>query len=122
MEKRWTPWLAVFVVTAATALLLRNWIPAGGQPDPGIPSLGSSTVRAAVVEIIEAGEITLGERVQPYQIARVELLEGEYAGLVMEIDYGKREVRSDDYRLAAGQDLYASLPVLQAAQLGRHLR
>ncbi len=43
-------------------------------------SFGAGTVRARVTQIIEDGDIDLGGTVQRYQIARVELLEGEYQG------------------------------------------
>ena len=41
------------------------------------------------------GEIDLGGTMQRYQVARVELLEGEYRGIVMEMDYGRRGVLSE---------------------------
>ena len=51
----------------------------------------------------------MGGHTQTYQIARVNILEGEYAGIIMEIDYGKRQVRSDDYMLAVGDKVVVSI-------------
>ena len=63
-------------------------------PDVNMSAMGSETVRARVIAVVEDGEIDLGGVVQRYQIARVELMEGEYQGMIMEMDYGKRQVLS----------------------------
>jgi uncharacterized membrane protein len=70
---------------------------------------GSQTLRARIVEIIESGEITLGDVTQTYEVMRIELLEGEYPGLIMEIDYGKRQVRAPGLTFAPGDEIYISL-------------
>ncbi len=41
--------------------------------------------------------------------ARVKILEGEYVGIPMEIDYGKRQIRSDDYLMKAGDKVMVSI-------------
>ena len=67
---------------------------------------GSGTVRAEVTQIIEEGEITLGDNPpQLYQILRVKPLEGKYEGIELEIDNGRRQVRYDDIHLAPGDEL-----------------
>jgi uncharacterized membrane protein len=78
-------------------------------PGEGFSTLGSGTVRAEVTQIIEEGEIDMGGHMQTYQVARVNILEGEYAGIPMEIDYGKRQIRSDEYDLAVGDKVMISL-------------
>lgn len=78
-------------------------------PGDGFATFGADTVRAEVVQIIEEGEIDLGGNLQTYQIARVNILEGEYAGIPMEIDYGKRQIRSDDYLMKAGDKVMVSI-------------
>ena len=72
-------------------------------------TLGSQTLRARVKETIEEGEIDLGGTLQPYQIFRVELLEGEYKGILMEVDYGKRQVRADGLRFSPGDEIFVTL-------------
>src|SRR5215208_7334645 len=62
-------------------------------------AFGSQMIRARVTKILEEGQITLGENQQPYQVLDVELLEGDYKGLLMEVDYGKRQLRNDTNRL-----------------------
>jgi hypothetical protein len=71
----------------------------GRRPGKGFSTIGSDTVRAEVAQIIEEGEIDLGGHVQKYQVVQVNILEGPYSGIIMEVDYGKRQIRSDDYML-----------------------
>jgi len=78
-------------------------------PGDGFATFGADTVRAEVVQIIEEGQVDLGGVQQTYQIARVKILEGEYAGIPMEIDYGKRQIRSDDYLMKVGDKIMVSI-------------
>jgi uncharacterized membrane protein len=94
MKNKFSFWLITFVLAIIAIFFLRPYFTQVDLPDVSMAGFGSETVRARVTEIIEEGEITLGEVVQRYQIARVELLEGEYQGIVMEMDYGKRQVLS----------------------------
>jgi uncharacterized membrane protein len=61
-------------------------------PIMSMPALGAENLRARVTAIIEDDDINLGDRTQRYQIARVVLEDGKYAGITMEMDYGKRQV------------------------------
>ncbi|MBT3316155.1 MAG: YibE/F family protein [Anaerolineae bacterium] len=73
---------------------------------------GSGTVRAEVTQVIEEGEITLGDNPpQLYQILRVKPLEGKYEGIELEIDNGTRQVRYDDIHLAPGDELLIAVTV-----------
>ncbi len=78
-------------------------------PGDGFATFGADTVRAEVVEIVDEGQVDLGGVQQTYQIARVKILEGEYVGIPMEIDYGKRQIRSDDYLMKAGDKVMVSI-------------
>jgi uncharacterized membrane protein len=78
-------------------------------PDISMSAFGSETTRARVKEIIEEGEIDLGGMLQKYQIARVELLEGEYQGIVMEMDYGRRQVLSSATYLEPGDSILVTI-------------
>ncbi len=100
-------WLFPFLLLVA--VVLYSTFAKVELPGDGFSTIGSDTVRAEVTQIIEEGEIDMGGHVQTYQIARVNLLEGEYAGIVMEIDYGKRQVRSDEYDLTVGDKVMVSL-------------
>ncbi len=94
---------------AVAAYLLWPYFGIVDLPDLETSSFGSETVRAEVTGIIEAGKIELGGRTQNYQIARVEPLEGEYQGVPLEVDYGKRQVRADDYFLTVGDRIMISI-------------
>jgi uncharacterized membrane protein len=78
-------------------------------PVVNISAMGSENVKARVKEIIEEGEITLGEKVQRYQVARVELLEGDYKGIVMEVDYGRRQILSNNVYLRPGDQILVTV-------------
>lgn len=100
-------WLFPFALfTAALIYLIASRAP---LPVGGFSTFGSDTVRAEVTHILEEGEIDLGGRMQKYQIARVKILEGQYAEIPMEIDYGKRQVRSDEYDMAVGDEVMVSI-------------
>jgi len=100
-------WLFPFVLLAVAVIyLLLSQVQLPGE---GFSTLGSDTVRAEVTQIIEEGEIDLGGHVQNYQIARVNILNGEYAGIIMEIDYGRRQIRSDDYLLKVGDPIMVAI-------------
>ncbi|MBI3151315.1 MAG: YibE/F family protein [Chloroflexi bacterium] len=102
-----TSWLFPFLLlvgTLAYAALSKVQL-----PGEGFSTFGADTVRAEVLQIIEEGEVDLGGNLQTYQIARVNILEGQYAGIPMEIDYGKRQVRSDDYLMGPGDQIMVSI-------------
>lgn len=78
-------------------------------PDVAMSVFGSETTPARVNGIIEEGEIDLGGVIQRYQIARVEMLEGEYQGIVMEMDYGRRQVLSSAVYLEPGEKILVTI-------------
>ena len=97
------PFLLLIGVTAYTFL---TRVQLSGD---GFATFGADTVRAEVLSIIEEGEVMMGEYPQKYQIARVNILEGAYEGIPMEIDYGRRQVRSDDYLLKPGDKIIVTI-------------
>jgi len=78
-------------------------------PGKGFSTIGSDTVRAQVVQIVDEGKTDVAGHTQKYQVARVKILEGEYAGVPMQIDYGKNQLRTDDYDLVAGDKIMVSI-------------
>ncbi len=102
-------WQIILIVAAVVFFFVWPYFNAVELPGDGFSTFGSDTVRAEVTQIIEEGEVDMGGRIQTYQIARVNILEGDYAGIIMEIDYGKRQVRSDDYLLAVGDKVVVSI-------------
>lgn len=102
-------WLVVLFVVAIAAVLLWPYFTKVDLPDVRMTSFGSETVRARVTEIIEDGEIDLGGTLQRYQVARVELLEGEYRGILMEMDYGRRGVLANATYLRPGDNVLVTV-------------
>ncbi len=100
-------WLFPFVLFVAVAIYA--YFNNVEVPGKGFSTMGSDTVRAEVAQILDEGEIDMGGHTQKYQVVRVNILEGEYAGIPMQIDYGKRQVRSDDYDLKAGDKVMVSI-------------
>ena len=101
MRGRSTAWL-FFLLAAILTLILWELLRPVNLPDVQMSAFGAETLRARVTEIIEEGEIDLGGTLQRYQVARVEIQEGEYRGIVMEMDYGKRGVLSNAIYLQPG--------------------
>jgi len=104
--------IAVIVMTVLLGLVAFMTVPSLNNidlPDAAMSAMGSEMVKAQVTEIIEEGDIDLGGTLQKYQIARVEILEGDYQGIVMEMDYGKRQVLSNTLYLQPGDTILVTI-------------
>jgi len=113
MKKLPVPFIvsAILLLIALTAFAVWG-IPYFFQPSSIVHSgsaYGSQNLRARVTQIIEEGQIALGEHNQSYQVLRVKLLEGEYKGILMEVDYGKRQLRNDTNRFVPGDEIFVIL-------------
>lgn len=108
MSRKPVSWF-LLVLAGLVAVLLWQVLRPVELPDVNMSAFGSETARARVTEIIEEGEIDLGGTLQRYQIARVELLEGKYRGIVMEMDYGKRQLLSNTVYLKPGDHLLVTI-------------
>jgi uncharacterized membrane protein len=86
-------------------------------PSPSGEGFGSETVKARVDRLLEEGVVDVGGVSQPYQRYLAEVLEGEYAGTIVEIEYGRQEIRTDDYKLRTGDEVWITLYVLPDDQL-----
>lgn len=80
----------------------------------------SGTVVAEVEAVVEEGEITLGEVVQPYQILLIRITEGEYTGIPFEVEYGTRQIRSDLILLDAGEKILVTVSSAPDGSLTAH--
>ena len=109
MSHRSVSWLFPLLLVGVVAFFLWQLLKPAQLPDVNMPSFGSETLRARVTEIIEEGEIDLGGTVQRYQVARVELLEGEYRGLEMEMDYGRRGILPNTIYLEPGDTVLVTI-------------
>lgn len=102
-------WQIILILAAIAAFFTFPYFNNVELPGDGFSTMGAGTVLAEITQIIEEGEIDMGGHTQKYQVARVNILEGEYAGIPMEIDYGRRQVRSDDYDLVVGGKVMVSI-------------
>ena len=105
--------IAGAVIILLFAVLLMVGIPYFFEPPQFSGStgatLGSQTVLAKITQIVDEGQINLNGRNQLYQVMQVEVLEGDYKGIPFQIDYGKRQVRNDNFRFAAGDEVYVEV-------------
>jgi uncharacterized membrane protein len=69
---------------------------------------GSGLTSARVVEVVEEGTTDLGAGPQPYQLFRIEILEGPYAGSHFVIDYGRRQVVPSGAGVREGETILVS--------------
>lgn len=104
-------WQIILILAAVVAFFAYPLFVPVTLPGDGFSTLGSDTARAEVIRIIEEGQIDMDGRTQLYQVARVEILNGKYAGIPMEIDYGRREIRSDEYKMTVGDKVVVSISV-----------
>jgi uncharacterized membrane protein len=105
--------VTLLLLGAAAVILFFVWLsPPDEQQSQATPGYSASTHRARVIEILEEGEVDLGGRLQPYQIVRVLVSEGPYAGQRFEVDYGQRQVRPADLRLRENDDILVTITSL----------
>lgn len=71
--------------------------------------LTEGTARAQVLGILEEGEITLGETTQTYRILRVKVLDGQWEGLELDIDYGQRQIHPPGLLPETGDKILVTL-------------
>jgi len=70
---------------------------------------GSDAIQGEILEILEEGETQLGDVTQIYQVLKVKLLEGEYQGLEITVDYGKHQLRPEGLNLKPGDKVILTL-------------
>lgn len=109
MKNKYSVQSVLMVLLVAVAFWIWRGMGKVELPDAGMTAMGSETMHAQVLTIIEEGEIDLGGIVQRYQIAQVELLEGKYQGVIAEIDYGKRQVLSSAVYLQPGDEILVTV-------------
>ncbi len=95
-------WQIILILAAVAAFFAYPYFAPVELPLDGFSTMGADTVRAEVTQILEEGQIDMDGHMQKYQLVRVTILDGEYAGIPMEIDYGRREIRSDEYYMSVG--------------------
>ena len=103
--------VVVIVFAVFVFLFLPNLLDNDDRGDVENQPFGYSTdsVKAIVVEIIEEGEVQLGEVNQHYQVLRITILDGEFEGLTTKVDYGKMQLRPEGLNLKPGDKIIISV-------------
>jgi uncharacterized membrane protein len=102
-------WQIILILAALAFFFLFPYFNNAKIPGEGFSTLGSDTVRAEVTKILEEGNIDMSGHTQKYQVMEVNILTGQYAGVPMQIDYGRRQVRSDEYDIKVGDKVMVSI-------------
>ena len=103
--------VVVIVFAVFVFLFLPNILYNDDRGEVGNQPFGYSTdsVKAIVVEIIEEGEVQLGEVNQHYQVLQITILDGEFEGLTTKVDYGKMQLRPEGLNLKPGDKIIISV-------------
>ena len=109
MKNNYIPVFMMIVLLGVVAAMTLPSFTNSSLPNTSMSAMGSEMTKAQVTEIIEDGEIDLGGTLQRYQVARVEMLEGDYQGIVMEMDYGKRQILSNNLYLEPGDQVLVTI-------------
>jgi uncharacterized membrane protein len=100
---------AVVVLSLVAAPLIRNAFQS--QQDTTDVGYSSDTVRARVISIAEEGQVDYNGMPQTYQVAEVEIMEGEFQNARVFMDFGRTQIMPDDYVLAVGDEVLVSVGV-----------
>jgi uncharacterized membrane protein len=104
-----TFWILVFLVGFVAGFMLWPYFTRVNLPEANISPVGAETFRARVIEIIEEGETGIGDVVQRYQVAHIELLEGEHQGISMAMDYGRKQILPNSIYLQPGDTILVTI-------------
>ncbi|MEA3328019.1 MAG: YibE/F family protein [Chloroflexota bacterium] len=111
--------LAVIFIIAVFAPKLMNFLSKSDEEE-SVVGYSTGTEFAVVTSIVEQGEITLGEVVQPYQILQVTVLDGLYAGQLFEIEHGTLQIRKDIILLKEGEQILVTISSLPDGTTSAH--
>lgn len=98
-------------IIAGLMMIMILWLiaPNNAKSTPSTMGYSTDTVIARVNQIVEVGDIQLGEVNQKYQIVKVEVLEGEHSNDFFTMEYGKRSILSSDKLLKVNDRIMVML-------------
>lgn len=85
-----------------------------------IVGYSTGTVVAVVTEIVEEGEVTLGEVTQPYQVLKAKPQEGEFEGVPFTIEYGTRQIRNQMILIEVGDKIMLTVSTLPTGEVSAY--
>lgn len=101
-KRLWLSLPGVILALLAFLLLVLPGLQGAAGGTPAAIGYSSDTVQARVVQILEEGEVDLGEITQPYQVFDVLVLAGKYEGKIVRIEYGTRQLRPLEVSIQTG--------------------
>ncbi len=114
--------LKIVAIVFLSLILIPKIIDFVAEPETEETMIGYSTgtVIAVVENILEEGEITLGEVTQPYQVLAVSVQSGEHAGESFEIDYGTRQIMNEMVQIKKGDRLLITISSTPDGTISAH--
>lgn len=105
--------LRIAAVIAILAILVPRMVKFFETPvsEEEIVGYSTGTVVAQVSEIVEEGEVTLGEVTQPYQIVKAKPVDGEFEGVPFQIEYGTHQIRNEMILLEPGDKIMLTISI-----------
>ncbi len=104
MRQRWSWWIIIGVAIGLLWALRRPAPLAASVSGPG-----QEYTLARVERIVEQGTVAHNGREQPYQVVEVRVLEGEWAGVPLQIEYGKYQPGQADLPLRPGERVWITI-------------
>ncbi len=74
-------------------------------PAPTNTGFGSETVPAQIIQILDQGIVNLGGTNQAYQDLSVKILQGQYKGSVLQVNYGKDQIQPEGILFRPGDEI-----------------
>ena len=105
--------LRIVAVVAITAILVPRIVDFINKPvtEEEIVGYSTGTVVAVVSDIVEEGEVTLGEVTQPYQVVKAKPTEGEFEGVPFQLEYGTHQIRNEMILLDVGDKIMLTISI-----------
>ena len=78
-------------------------------PAPSNNGFGSETVSAQVLQVVDQGTVNLGGVDQTYKDLEVRILEGQYKGAVVQMNYGKDQFQPEGIHYVPGDQILVTI-------------
>lgn len=109
--------LVTIIIGVAMVIMLWTMITANSNISHSSMGYSTDTVMARVNQIIEVGDIQMGEVTQKYQVVKVEVLEGDHSNDFFTVEYGKRSILPSDKLLIPNERIMVMLTTMPNGDL-----
>jgi len=109
-------WIVIIIIVSALvvlSLILAPMLKGFFQRNSAEAQVGysSETVRAKVLKIQENGTTIVGKAEQEFQVVETEIMEGQYAGSFVILEFGKYQTMPKEYYLEPGDEILVTVGV-----------